>query len=145
LTEFTLHKQLEADTAFITDLPLSRALLINDNHYPWIILVPRRAGATEIYKLSSDDQSQLLAESALVCRAMEALFSPDKMNVAAIGNMVPQLHLHHVARFSTDIAWPAPVWGFAPAAVYDATALENTVNSIRETLQSASSVGAPHQ
>ena len=136
MTEFTLHKQLEADTDFITDLPLSRALLINDSQYPWIVLVPRRVGATEIYKLSTDDQTQLLDESAQVCRAMEVLFAPDKMNVAAIGNMVPQLHLHHVARFRTDIAWPAPVWGFAQAVTYDATTLKNTVDRVREALQS---------
>ena len=138
MTEFTLHKQLEADTDFITDLPLSRALLINDSQYPWIVLVPRRVGATEIYKLSTDDQTQLLDESAQVCRAMEVLFAPDKMNVAAIGNMVPQLHLHHVARFRTDIAWPAPVWGFAQAVTYDATTVQNTVDRVREELQSAS-------
>jgi len=139
LTEFTLHKQLESDTAFITDLPLSRVLLINDSHYPWIVLVPRRADATEIYKLSSEDQTQLLKESTQTCKVMEVLFEPDKMNVAAIGNIVPQLHLHHVARFTSDIAWPAPVWGFAPAAAYDNTTLENTVTSIREALNSASS------
>ena len=137
MTEFTLHRQLEADTAFITDLPLSRMLLINDSHYPWIVLVPRRANATEIYKLNHSDQTQLLSESAQICRVMEALFSPDKMNVAAIGNMVPQLHLHHVARFTSDIAWPAPVWGFAPSAAYDAKILESTVKRIREGLESA--------
>ena len=137
MTEFTLHRQLEADTAFITDLPLSRMLLINDSHYPWIVLVPRRANATEIYKLNHSDQTQLLSESAQVCRVMEVLFSPDKMNVAAIGNMVPQLHLHHVARFTSDIAWPAPVWGFAPSAAYDAKILESTVKRIREGLESA--------
>ena len=137
MTEFTLHRQLEADTAFITDLPLSRALLINDSHYPWIVLVPRRANATEIYKLNHSDQTQLLSESAQICRVMEALFSPDKMNVAAIGNMVPQLHLHHVARFTSDIAWPAPVWGFAPSAAYDAKILESTVKRIRKGLESA--------
>ena len=137
MTEFTLHRQLEADTAFITDLPLSRALLINGSHYPWIVLVPRRANATEIYKLNHSDQTQLLSESAQICRVMEALFSPDKMNVAAIGNMVPQLHLHHVARFTSDIAWPAPVWGFAPSAAYDAKILESTVKRIRKGLESA--------
>ena len=137
MTEFTLHRQLEADTAFITDLPLSRALLINDSHYPWIVLVPRRANATEIYKLNHSDQTQLLSESAQICRVMEALFSPDKMNIAAIGNMVPQLHLHHVARFTSDIAWPAPVWGFAPSAAYDAKILESTVKRIRKGLESA--------
>jgi len=139
LTVFTLHKQLEADTAFITDLPLSRVLLINDCNYPWIVLVPRRVGATEIYKLSTEDQTQLLNESAQVCRAMEVLFAPDKMNVAAIGNMVPQLHLHHVARFTTDIAWPAPVWGFAQAKAYDAVTLKNTADRVKKELQSANS------
>ena len=138
MTVFRLHKQLEADTAFITDLPLSRVLLINDSQYPWIVLVPRRAGATEIYKLSTEDQTQLLKESTQVCMAMEVLFAPEKMNVAAIGNMVPQLHLHHVARFTNDIAWPAPVWGFAKAEAYDATTLKNTSGRVREELQSAS-------
>ena len=131
---FILHKQLEADTVFITELDLCLVLLINDSNYPWTILVPKRTAATEIYKLSSDDQIQLLRESELLSMAMASVFKPDKLNVAAIGNMVPQLHVHHVARFKTDIAWPAPVWGFTQAVPYDAATLNNLVNDIEQKL-----------
>ncbi|EIJ35079.1 HIT family protein [Thiothrix nivea] len=115
-TGFELHPQLAQDTHFVTDLPLCRVLLMNESRYPWLILVPRRADIREIHELDAADRQQLWEESDQVSRALMALFQPDKLNLAALGNMVPQLHLHYVARFRTDAAWPAPVWGkFAPA------------------------------
>lgn len=114
-TGFSLHPQLAQDTYVVTDLPLCRVLLMNESRYPWFILVPRRAGIREIHVLTAAERSQLWAESDQLSRALMALFQPDKLNLAALGNMVPQLHLHHIARFQTDAAWPAPVWGkFAP-------------------------------
>ncbi|MEZ5453619.1 MAG: HIT domain-containing protein [Thiothrix sp.] len=114
-TGFELHPQLAQDTHFVTDLPLCRVLLMNESRYPWLILVPRRADIREIHELDAADRQQLWEESDQVSRALMALFQPDKLNLAALGNMVPQLHLHYVARFRTDAAWPAPVWGkFAP-------------------------------
>jgi diadenosine tetraphosphate (Ap4A) HIT family hydrolase len=116
-TGFSLHPQLAEDTHFVTDLPLCRVLLMNESRYPWFILVPRRAGIREIHELTAAERSQLWAESDQLSRALMALFQPDKLNLAALGNMVPQLHLHHIARFRADAAWPAPVWGkFAPQA-----------------------------
>ena len=112
---FSLHPQLAQDTYVVTDLPLCRVLLMNEARYPWCILVPRRAQCREIHDLSASERTQLWAESDQISSALMALFQPDKLNLAALGNMVPQLHLHHIARFQRDAAWPAPVWGkFVP-------------------------------
>lgn len=91
---------------------------MNDSQYPWFILVPRKAGATEIIDLSAQEQIQLTQESAKLSHLLQSVFSPDKLNIAALGNMVAQLHIHHIARFKTDCAWPNPVWGYAPAVPY---------------------------
>lgn len=132
---FSLHKQLDADSTFITELDLCLVLLINDANYPWTVLVPKLPGATDIYKLKRTDQSQLLTESERLCKAMESVFTPDKLNVAAIGNMVPQLHVHHVARYKIDIAWPSPVWGFAKATDYTSHDKEKAVCRIKNALE----------
>lgn len=113
-----LHERLAADTLTVGDFPLCRLLLMNDAQYPWCILVPRVVGAKELHRLDDADQVQVLRESVATARAMEAAFHPHKMNLAALGNMVPQLHLHHIARYKTDAAWPAPVWGKHPAVPY---------------------------
>jgi len=89
---------------------------MNDSQYPWFILVPRRSDIMEIHQLAEADRQQLLSESCLLAEKLVELYQPDKLNIAAIGNLVPQLHVHHVARYRTDKAWPAPIWGkFAPA------------------------------
>lgn len=112
---FVLHPKLAEDTFALGDFPLSQLLLINDANYPWFILVPRRAEISEIYQLSSEDQQQLLRESSELARQLHQLFQADKLNIAALGNMVPQLHLHHIVRYQSDASWPNPVWGkFAP-------------------------------
>ncbi len=131
---FKLHKRLEEDSALITELDLCLVLLINDANYPWTILVPKRANSTDIYKLEQKDQIQLLQESNALSNAMESAFMPDKLNVAAIGNVVPQLHVHHIARYKTDIAWPSPVWGFAKAMPYDSAELERTISLLSNAL-----------
>jgi diadenosine tetraphosphate (Ap4A) HIT family hydrolase len=115
---FALHPQLAADTAVAGDFPLCRLLLMNDARYPWFILVPRREGVREIYELADADQAQLAAESAQLGRALMEAFEGHKLNVAALGNMVPQLHVHHVVRYTGDDAWPAPVWGRHPPRPY---------------------------
>jgi diadenosine tetraphosphate (Ap4A) HIT family hydrolase len=119
---FRLHPQLEADTCFIADWPLCRVLLLNDARFPWIVLVPRRADVTEPFDLSAVDQLQLHRESMALGQWMKAEFAADKMNIAALGNQVPQLHVHHIARFRDDPMFPAPVWGSA-AQRYSAEAL----------------------
>ena len=115
---FSLHPQLAQDTTVVADWPLCRVLLMNDSQYPWLILVPRRPDVREIFELSPAAQHQLLAESSHLARHLAEVFQADKINIAALGNMVPQLHIHHIARFTTDPAWPKPVWGQVPAVPY---------------------------
>lgn len=110
---FHLHEQLLKDTVEISDLPLCKVLLMNNRHFPWLILVPRIADIIEIHDLSLQDQQQLFSEITSTSSQMKQLFSADKMNIAALGNVVPQLHIHVIARFQNDLAWPKPVWGQA--------------------------------
>ena len=127
---WSLHPQLAADTVPVCDLALSRLLVMNDANFPWLILVPRRGGVSEIIDLGAD-QSVLMNELAMVSRALKDETGCDKLNVAAIGNMVPQLHIHVVARRKDDAAWPKPVWGAVPRRAYEADALERFVTAIR--------------
>ena len=129
---FTLHPQLDQDCEIIGDYPLSRLLLLNDRQYPWVILVPRRENISEIYQLSESDQLQLQKESSNVLAAMAKHFSADKMNVAALGNVVPQLHIHHIARFKDDPAWPKPVWGVVPAKAYTKTEIDRLQKDLHQ-------------
>lgn len=122
---FELHPQLAKDCVEVRDFPLSKVLLLNDSNYPWIILVPRRDNVGEIFQLSGEDQRQLLAESSALCEAMATYFKADKMNVAALGNRVPQLHLHHIVRYKNDASWPNPVWGAVGAKPYNKTELDD--------------------
>src|SRR5690348_12900291 len=135
-TGWSLHPQLRADTAFVCDLPLSRLVAMNDANFPWLILVPRRAGLSELFDLGAD-QAALTNEIALVSHALKDETRCDKLNVAAIGNVVPQLHIHIVARTRHDALWPKPVWGAAPPCAYDAGALERFVAAMRERVRGA--------
>lgn len=132
---FELHPRLADDTMVIGDFPLSRLLLMNDANYPWFVLVPRRAGVREIFQLGDTDQIQLLKESSQLARVLAKTFEADKLNVAALGNMVPQLHIHHIVRYSTDPAWPKPVWGLLPAKPYSPSAVQETCAKLIEQLQ----------
>lgn len=131
---FALDPRLVADTHVIGELPLCRLLLMDDARYPWLILVPRIAGARELIDLDESDQRSLLAELAGVGRALEALLKPDKLNIAALGNVVPQLHVHLVVRFTDDAAWPRPVWGIGEPVRYEAGAREARIAQLRSTL-----------
>lgn len=131
---FKLHTQLSTDTRLIGELPLSRVLLMNDSNYPWVILVPRVQDVTEIFQLSETKQNQLAKESAFLSQTMAEFFLADKMNIAALGNMVPQLHLHHIARFKVDPCWPKPVWGVEEMIVYSDIDLEKQIADIRKIL-----------
>lgn len=115
---FTLHPQLSNDCIVLVDLPLSRLLLCNDSSFPWFILVPRLSDVQDIYQLGWQDQQQLLNESSLLSELLIHEFSGDKMNVAALGNVVPQLHVHHIVRFKDDPCWPKPIWGQLPLKPY---------------------------
>ena len=131
---FELHPRLNEDCITIGAFPLCRLLLMNDAKYPWLILVPQRGGIREVFELSEADQQQLLWESATLSRLIAEHFKADKINVAALGNMVPQLHIHHIVRYSSDAAWPAPVWGHAPAEPYSEQALDVMVTTLRELM-----------
>jgi diadenosine tetraphosphate (Ap4A) HIT family hydrolase len=131
---FSLHPQLERDTVPVGDLALSRVLLMNDANYSWLILVPRRAGVIELIDLSEQERQQLMAELAQVSAALKALTECNKLNVAAIGNVVPQLHVHIVARRHSDPAWPKPVWGAVPPATYDARMRDELIAALRRAL-----------
>ncbi len=131
---FTLNDALQNDTVLIGHYPLSLVLLHKDANYPWCILVPQRSNVTEIYQLDSADQKQLLEESCQLSETMVGLYAPDKMNIAALGNMVSQLHLHHIARFKTDGAWPNPIWGAQEPQPYAEEALAARVSKLRSAL-----------
>jgi diadenosine tetraphosphate (Ap4A) HIT family hydrolase len=131
---WSLHPQLARDTAAVGDLALARVLVMNDANYPWVILVPRRAGIVEIIDLEEGDRGRLMAEIAQVSAALKELTGCDKLNVAAIGNVVPQLHVHVVARRTSDAAWPKPVWGAVPARPYVAGELDTFVAALRRVL-----------
>lgn len=120
---FILHERLAADTWPLAHSQLSTLRLMNDQQYPWLLLIPERPGVREIHELSEGDQQQLLRESSAIGEALMAAFGGDKLNVAALGNQVPQLHIHHVVRFEDDPAWPGPVWGVHPPVGYDEAAL----------------------
>lgn len=131
---FTLHQTLACDTVEVTRLPLSRVLLMKDRRFPWLILVPEREAAREIHELPPDDRKQLIEEIAQAGAALERLFRPAKLNVGALGNIVPQLHIHVIARFETDPAWPGPVWGTGAAEPYTAREIEEIRGRIAAAL-----------
>jgi len=131
---FELHPQLAKDCFTVGDFPLSRLLLMNDAQYPWFILVPRIEGVTEVFELEVPDQQRLAAESVLLSRLLSEAFTADKMNVAALGNVVSQLHVHHVVRYRGDAAWPAPVWGRMPAKSCSESELRERVDRLASVL-----------
>ena len=117
---FALDSRLQNDTLLIGDFPLCRLLLMNDDHYPWFILVPRREEVSELFQLSADDQKMLWHETVILTELLKDTFAAYKMNVATLGNVVSQLHMHVIVRRREDAAWPAPVWGKFPAEAYSA-------------------------
>ncbi len=121
---FELHPRLAEDGIGLGRFPLCRVLLMNERRYPWLILVPERPDISEIHELNEADQVQLIRESSILALHLKDVLAADKLNVAAIGNLVPQLHVHHVVRYHNDPAWPAPVWGRFSPAPYTAMALE---------------------
>ncbi|MBS0556815.1 MAG: HIT domain-containing protein [Proteobacteria bacterium] len=133
--EFTLDARLAADTHFVGDLQLSRVLLMDDARFAWLVLVPRRASLRELTDLGTAAQQALLAEVNRCARALQTLFAPDKLNIAALGNVVAQLHLHVIARFASDVAWPRPVWGFGDRAPYASDACGVRLQALRRALE----------
>ena len=130
--DWSLDPQLQRDTIAVGDLSLARVLAMNDANYPWVILVPRLAGAVEIIDLDDQQQAQLMDEIAMLSRVLKDVTGCDKLNIAAIGNVVAQLHVHIVARHRNDAAWPRPVWGVVPARPYDPAELSRFVGRIQQ-------------
>lgn len=131
---FQLNEQLKQDTVVVGQFHLCLVLLHKDANYPWVVLVPKRDRVKEIHQLAEEDQVQLIRESSRLSEVMTSLFAPKKMNIAALGNNVPQLHIHHVARYESDAAWPKSVWGAAPAKVYEADILKERLTRLNSSL-----------
>ncbi len=135
-TLFQLHPRLQQDCITLGKFDLCQLLMMNDSQYPWFILVPELADITEIYQLNRTERLMLTEESNYLAKNLATLFSADKMNIAAIGNLVPQLHLHHVVRYQTDRAWPAPVWGKFDSIPYTDEQLIATLTRVKAQLTS---------
>lgn len=129
-----IHPTLKNDCLLLGCLPLCHVLLMNDANYPWCILVPDREGVSEIYQLSPDDQQRLTTESSALGECLMQIFNGDKLNIGALGNVVPQLHVHHIVRYRTDPTWPAPVWGKLPGKAYTDQKMSEIRNKICENL-----------
>jgi diadenosine tetraphosphate (Ap4A) HIT family hydrolase len=134
VSAWSLHPQLKKDTIDIGDLPLSRVLVIKDANYPWLLLVPRREETIEIIDLDEVEQAQLMTEISRVARALKEITKCDKLNIAALGNVVPQLHVHIISRRSSDVAWPRPVWGVAPPLPHDAAEVQHFISALRRKI-----------
>jgi diadenosine tetraphosphate (Ap4A) HIT family hydrolase len=131
---WSLHPQLARDTVPVGELALSRVLLANDANFPWLILVPRQPGLVELIDLKENEQAQLMGEIAEAARVLRRLTECAKLNIAALGNQVPQLHVHVIGRRHSDAAWPKPVWGTAPPASYDPAVRDGFVAALRRAL-----------
>jgi len=127
---FQLHPDLVRDGIPVGDFPLCKVLLINDAAYPWFVLVPKRASISDTIDLERADYAALWEESRIFSAAIMAGFNGEKLNVAALGNMTPQLHIHHIIRFKSDAAWPGPIWGKQPMTPYSDLALKGAINSL---------------
>lgn len=131
MTHWHLDARLADDTAPVCDLKLCEVRLMDDANHPWLVLVPKVADAVELIDLDATQREQLSAEIDAAARVLKALFKPDKLNVAALGNLVPQLHVHVIARYTHDIAWPRPVWGAANARPYPPEQLVDRVRLLQ--------------
>ena len=131
-----LHPQLQQDCTVAAQLPLCQLLLMRDANYPWFILVPERENIIEIYQLSPEDQQQLMRESSYLAESLMQAFDADKINIAALGNVVPQLHIHHIVRYRHDPAWPSPVWGKLPPKPYSDQQVTNVVDRLKRVFVS---------
>lgn len=134
--EFKLHNMLVKDCFEIYELPLCKVLLMNDSQYPWFILVPKVDDVVDIYELEWEQQLQFLNESSLLSEVLMGIFKGKKLNVAALGNMCPQLHVHHIVRFKEDAAWPNPVWGASPAVPYTDEEKVKIISDVQKALAS---------
>jgi diadenosine tetraphosphate (Ap4A) HIT family hydrolase len=131
---FSLHPQLASDTFFVSNLKISRLLLMNDSNYPWLILVPQKPDLVELTDLAFEEQLEVLREINLIGKILKENFGAEKLNIAALGNMVKQLHIHVIGRFKNDATFPKPVWGNALAKAYDEKVVEEMIKKIQSLL-----------
>ncbi len=136
---FVLNQRLKDDTVEVLSLKLSLVLLMKDRSFPWLILVPKPENIREIHELSAKDRAVLMEEMSLASKVIEMLYKPDKINIGALGNVVPQLHIHVIGRFRTDRAWPGPVWGTGPAEPYSEDELRVVCERFRAAFESSQS------
>lgn len=134
MSDWVLNQKLADDSVFVVDWPLSQLRLINDSRFPWLVLVPRVSNIEEIFQLSDEDQQQLLQESSQLAKILSISFKADKLNVAALGNVVRQLHVHHIVRYVDDCCYPSPVWGIGEAVPYQEYELRQRVDELRSAL-----------
>lgn len=134
MIRFDLNPRLEGDSLPVADLPLCAVRLMKDANYPWLLLIPRQADLVEITDLAQPDRLQLMDEIAACADALKAATACDKINIGALGNVVSQLHVHVIARFRSDAAWPNPVWGAAPARTYEPAELTALTERLRPLL-----------
>ncbi len=134
MSDFILHSKLAADTFEVLSLKVSQLLLMNDARYPWLILVPEVSDMRDLHNLSAKQYHSVTQEIAQVSKVLESVTQAHKMNVGALGNMVPQLHIHIIARQTNDAAWPAPVWGVGEAQPYSQDAAKTLVQQIASKL-----------
>jgi diadenosine tetraphosphate (Ap4A) HIT family hydrolase len=135
MSGFVLHDRLAADTHFVCDLQICRVLLMNDSRFSWLILVPRMADLTELHDVPVEHQQALWKEIISVSGTLADFARADKMNTAALGNQVPQLHVHVIARYTSDAAWPNPVWGSGPSQPYTSSAARELVDKLSHALE----------
>lgn len=128
MSKFELHPDLQRDGVHLGNFQLCRVLLINDSNYPWFVLIPEIPDTSDTIELSLAEHEQLWRESRTFSLAIMKLFNGDKLNVAALGNVTPQLHIHHIVRYQSDAAWPAPIWGKYPLAPYSESELKEIHN-----------------
>ena len=134
MSDWVLDQKLADDSVFVVDWPLSQLRLINDSRFPWLVLVPRVSNIEEIFQLSDEDQQRLLQESSQLAKVLSTSFKADKLNVAALGNVVRQLHVHHIVRYVDDCCYPSPVWGVGEAVPYQELELRQRLDELRSAL-----------
>jgi len=134
MSSFALNPRLEGDSYFVTDLTLCTVRLMKDANYPWLLLIPRQSDLVEVIDLEEVDQMQLMREIVHASRALREVTDCEKLNVGALGNQVPQLHVHVIARYRDDAAWPGPVWGVVPPLAYDHDKAEALIDRLQQAL-----------
>ena len=138
MSDFEVHQQLLNDCVVVGDAELCRVLLMNDARFPWLILVPRIQGLRDFHEVPIDHRSALFKEIESASLAVEKLVNADKINVAALGNQVPQLHVHVIGRLTSDVAWPGPVWGVGVPVAYDDAQSYESIRSVADLMGLAS-------